>query len=77
MSCTISCNESCRYPCNFIYKVVPMTATMYPKIKNLTLKLPIKSKIFNLSYNFDYICLCETSLVLMEVSILTYKIHCS
>ena len=67
--------ETHRYPYNFIYKVVPVTGSIYPKIRNLTLKLLIKSKIFSFSYNFDYICSCETSLSLIVMSIFIYNIH--
>ena len=40
MRCTVSPGEAHGYPYNFICKVVQITGTMYPKIRNLTLKLP-------------------------------------
>ena len=75
MRCTISCNETHRYPYNFIYKLVLTTATIYPKIRSLTLKLLIKSKNVILSNKFDYIVPCETSLVLMVKRMFIYNIH--
>ena len=46
MSCTVSHNKTCRYPYDFIYEIVPITATPYPKIRCLTSKLPLKMKNF-------------------------------
>ena len=75
MRCIISHNKTCRYPYNITYKVVPVTASTYPKIRSLTLNLLIKSKIFNFIYKFGYIAPCETSLVLIVMSVFIYNIH--
>ena len=57
--------------------MVLATVSICPKIRNITLKLLIKSKNFSLSYKFNYIAPCEASLVLMVMSIFIYNIHCS
>ena len=44
MRCTVSCNEIHRYPYNYLYKAVPVTATICSKFKSLTLILPLKIK---------------------------------
>ena len=44
MRCTVICNETHRYPYNFIYKTVLVEATTYPKIKVLTSILLKKMK---------------------------------
>ena len=75
MRCTVSHNKAHRYSYNFIYNVVPATASICPKIRYLTLKLLIKSKYFSLSYKFNYIAPCEASLVLMVMSMFIYNIH--
>ena len=52
-----------------------MTASTYPKIKSLTLKLVTEMKNLVLSYNFDYITQYEASLVLMVMSMFIYNTH--
>ena len=55
--------------------MVPMTTSICPKFKSLTLILPSKMKNVVFSYNFDYIVQCEASLVLMVMSIFIYNIY--
>ena len=38
-------------------------------------KISSRNEKFSFSYNFDYIAQCKTSLVLILMSILIYKIH--
>ena len=54
-----------------------MTASIYPKIKSLILKVFTEMKKTSFGYNFDYITPCETSLVLMPQSKIIYNVHCS
>ena len=51
-----------------------MTASTYPKIKSLSLKL-VTEIMFSFSINFGYIAQHEASLVLMLKSIFIYNIH--
>ena len=55
--------------------IVLITATTYPKSRSLTLILPLKMEIFNLSFKFDYIAAHGTTLVLMVKSVIIYNIH--
>ena len=75
MRCTIIHSKIHKYPYNFIYKTVPITASSYPKIKILTSILLEKMKNVKFSYNFGYFHSHEASLALMLMSVIIYNIN--
>ena len=72
MRCTISHSITYRYPYNFIYKIVPMTGSTYPKKQKSNFNISLTNVKFKFSYKFGYIDQHKASLVLMVKSMFIY-----